>query len=793
MFESHPGKPLIKHLLETADYAEMNVKNEYIEMVRLLCICHDFGKYTSYFQSYLHTHKRVGELSNHSFISALFGAYLFQRRPMEEKFLPLITYCIILSHHGNEDNLDADLPRSGLTLENVRGTLEGKLENAQKQREDIRQNLEEVARDYEAFGMGDDVRKFILEVDFNQIIKDLRKLYLSYQDFLEEAEEEEQEGGEDKRIQTYFLMQQLYSALIDADKLSASNTPLPKSKLIHFDVLDAVRKTKIKNKDKLSVFRTEIYENVQENLMRLFRQYGGNVGNLFSITAPTGTGKTYCGFFAALKLRELLGDDRRIIYALPFTSIINQNYSVIAALFADCVSDFTENEGHYLMKHHCLATVECKSKEINISITQAELLLENWSAPIIVTTFVQLLETLISNRNRMLKKFHSLCHSIVLMDEVQAIPLELLPVCDYVLHKAAELLDIKIITMTATKPVLLSDSIELLPDMEKYFLKMNRTRLVYEDSKKTVEEFVTDFVEQKEDKSYLIICNTIQSSLDMYRQLENLPNVYYLSTNLLPIHRMERIEEVTKSLANGENPILVSTQAVEAGVDFDFDCVIRDIGPVDSIIQAAGRENRHQRRARGTVRVVSLVNAAGRLYGEMVYGKTQIMISRKLLGDMSEILEENYLELIADYFKLAMENLNQSKSEGFIESLRNLKFTGSMEKRDAIADFSLIDEKSGYVNVFMRIDEYAEDIFQEYHKCMECKDLEARHKGLLSIRGEVANYTLSIPERYMERINIGKAELEGQYLISLPQEGCEEYYSNVTGFMREEEEKFLVL
>lgn len=796
MFQSHPGKALITHLTETADYAEQVVPYELRQVERIICGCHDFGKYTTYFQSYLETHVKKGELSNHSFLSALLVANILMNQTMEEEFLPLFAYNIVLNHHGNEGNLNSNLPVSYRTIDNEIGTLELRIEQAELQRVDMLKNVEQIVKEYAVFDLSKEVETFLQDGDFKEILQKLRKMYLNYQDFLEEETFDDELLENPKLISKYFLVQQLYSALIAADKLSASSTPVPDEKFIGFEELDSVRKSQISKGTKeavpLNVYRTEIFEKVQEKIEQIFRTEQGELSSLYSITAPTGTGKTYCGFFSALKIRELLGGERRIIYALPFTSIINQNYDVIYQLLSQCSSSFEENTGHYLMKHHCLAHVDCRSQELDVSVTQAELLMENWSAPVIVTTFVQLLETLISNRNRMLKKLHSFRHSILIMDEVQAIPLELLPVCDYALRMAADLLDMKIITMTATKPVLLADSTELLENADWYFKQMHRTGIKYEEQEKTIEQFAETFVEQKEDKSYLIICNTIQSSLDLYRLLENMPFVYYLSTNLLPIHRKERIKEITEKLSAGEKLILVSTQAVEAGVDFDFDCVIRDIGPIDSIIQAAGRENRHQKKERGMVQVVVMTNAAGRLYGEMVYGKTQIQISKKLLSEKLEVSEEEYWNLISDYFQLATENSNRDISNEFIESLNFLRFTGKSDSKNTISDFSLIDEKSGYVNVFLRIDERAEETFQTYLSCMQSKNIEVRRKGLLDIRADVANYTLSIPERYLERINSVKADIAAGYMLSLPEEGCDEYYNRQTGFMREAEEEYLI-
>ncbi len=169
-------------------------------------------------------------------------------------------------------------------------------------------------------------------------------------------------------------------------------------------------------------------------------------------------------------MKELLGDNRRIIYSLPFTSIIEQNYDVLFDIFRG-IEDFEQNYSSYIIKHHNLSTVEYENEYRDYTKTEAELLIENWSSGVVVTTFVQLLETLVGARNRMLKKFNAIKGSIIILDEIQAIDIKYFDLVDYILRKACEYLDIRIIIMTATKPLILTDAVELLEDNEKYFKK----------------------------------------------------------------------------------------------------------------------------------------------------------------------------------------------------------------------------------------------------------------------------------------------------------------------------------
>lgn len=791
-FKSHPDKLLRTHLSEVLENAKFFGEDAFNKATEIICLCHDFGKYTTYFQNYLETKEKNDDKSNHSFISAICGAYIGFKVIGEDNNLPLLIYESILHHHGSIESLEENLPKENKKISAEDGIVfRNKIKIAKLQIEDMKNNLEDIKKDYDIFNYGDSIASFVNDCNIEEILFKLKKLYLRRKKQIKRANED---GSKD-----YFKFLNMYSMLIGADKFSASNTPVIKRRDVSFNALDKSRKERIKkalNKDckaekniskeenskpSINKIRTEIYEDIQKEIEENYDK------KILSITAPTGTGKTYSGFFAAEKLKELLGDNRRIIYALPFTSIINQNYDVIYNLISDSVENFDEVSSEYIIKHHSLTDKDYKSEKSNIDILKAELLIENWSSSIIVTTFVQLLETLISNKNRMLKKFSAFNHSIILLDEVQAIDLKYLGLVDFILRKAVEESDCRIITMTATKPILLNDGHELLSDYKKYFSYFNRTKINYNPNKVTIDEFIDDFIEEIKDESYLIICNTIGESLEIYKKLEDIPReVMYLSTNILPIHRKEKIKEIEDKLKLGEKLIVISTQVVEAGVDFDFDNVIRDIAPIDSIIQAAGRCNRHNKKACGEVNVVNICNSKERLYGDMVYGKMQIMISKEILNEYKEIEESQYLDLIEKYFLKAEENKNKDVSKKFIESINLLNFTG--EDEYTISKFSLIEEKGNYVDVFFRINEEAEQVYLEFIDLIKDKDLENRRKRQLKIRAKLNDYTLSIPYKYASRINVNKEDI----ILSLPKEGCEEYYFDDIGFKREDGEEYMI-
>ncbi|UZQ51379.1 CRISPR-associated helicase Cas3' [Clostridium kluyveri] len=772
-FYSHnnPKKKIIEHLKEVKSLSEAFLPQNLKQINEIISFTHDFGKYTTYFQNYLMKNgESFDSRKNHAFISALLAAYIcFEVFESKSKY-PLIAYSCVLHHHGNLQNVDLNLPKqsSGVDKYKDEGFFIERLNNCSKQLKDLNNNKKWIMKDYDELGYGKHIEKFLSLNSFEDILLSLKKISL-----------EIDMAGKSEDI--YFLHQMLYSALIAGDKLSASDTHLSQVKFGSYEMLDRVRKEKCSdNTEDINIIRSNIFNEVMLNIEK---NYFSN--DIFSITAPTGTGKTYTGFFTALKLNELLGGNRRIIYSLPFTSIIDQNYDVIYELF-EYIQDFQKEDSSYIIKHHNLSYVNYNSKEEDYTIDQAELLIENWNSGVVVTTFVQLLQTLIGTKNRMLKKFDSIRNSIILLDEIQALDIKYYNLIDTVLKWCCTYLNCKVIFMTATKPIILKDAVELLKNSRRYFDHFNRTKLVLKLNPVTVEEFLERFNDNIKDESYLIVCNTISQSLNIYNNL-SFPDrkVYYLSTNLLPVHRRTIIKEVEKRLKGGEKIILVSTQVVEAGVDFDFDNVIRDIGPLDSIIQCAGRGNRNGQKSMCNVYVYFMVNENGNSFGSMVYGKGIINITKEILEGSDIIEENNYFDLIEKYFKKVRDNVNMDDvSQGFLKSMKKLYF----KKEDydySLDNFSLIKDNPDYFDVFFRINDEAEETYRKFLNMIEEKDIKKRKIMYLEIKNKLRDYTLSLPTKKA-------SNFEGKFMLNVPKESCDYYYDENTGYRREDNESFMV-
>lgn len=373
------------------------------------------------------------------------------------------------------------------------------------------------------------------------------------------------------------------------------------------------------------------------------------------------------------------------------------------------------------------------------------------------------------------------------MDEVQAIDIKYYPLIDFIFNMATKYLDVKIIMMTATKPAILNGAVELLDECEKYFKMFNRTILIPKLNSITIESFLSEFKSNIKEKSYLIVCNTINQSLEIYNGLKDLDrDIYYLSTNLVPKHRKQRIDEINRRLKNGDKLILVSTQVVEAGVDFDFDVVIRDLAPLDSIIQCAGRCNRNGLKEIGEVHIYKMVNEEGNLFSKYVYGLSSVNITKEILEGHEKIQESEYYNLINIYFEKVIANKEKDTSKGFIDSIKKLIYT---EDKYAISRFSLIQNNLGYIDVFIEVDDDATKILEEYLKVLSIKEFERRREEYLKIKNELNKYFISVPDKLFKKFT--KTQ-NNKGIFVLPRIAIDDYYDFNTGIIREDKETYMI-
>lgn len=324
---------------------------------------------------------------------------------------------------------------------------------------------------------------------------------------------------------------------------------------------------------------------------------GKSPPGIFRLTAPTGSGKTLAGMAFALQHAAFNGH-RRVIVAVPFISITEQTADVYRSVF-----ESAGDSSPAVLEHHSEATAhDSDSGDFSKAAMWARLAAENWDAPVVVTTTVQLFESLFSNAPGRTRKIHRLANSVIILDEAQALPPHLLaPVLDAIQDLAAHY-GTTVVLSTATQPSFESipafaavKATEIVPEPGRWFDRLRRVTYEWRTDPPLSWQAVAELV-RREDQA-LAVLNTKRDAVALLDALGD-PRALHLSTSLCGAHRRTVIAEVKRRLDAGEPCRLISTQVVEAGVDLDFPVVLRAMGPLDSIIQAAGRCNREGRMER---------------------------------------------------------------------------------------------------------------------------------------------------------------------------------------------------
>ncbi|HHW39893.1 MAG TPA: CRISPR-associated helicase Cas3' [Syntrophomonadaceae bacterium] len=786
-------------------------------------LAHDFGKYTSYFQSYLRT-GRGGAEKQHALISGLWGAYLARRLslPPEQQ---LAIYFAVGRHHqdlGDPEeslvspaDLDGDWAELDCRTREQLRVVVAQIADLQQRREEITASLGTAGRwaarllAARALPSPEWLRGDWGEVlaDFLAGWKDVYRGFFGFwRRFKRQRLASEAAGSRCRDLGLYFGILSLFSALIDADKIHAARVSEPSRMPIPADAVERYRGAKYgPPATAVDALREDLYRCVAERIRQAPLEQ-----RLFSLTAPTGSGKTLAALAAAFCLRERLAEERgtppRIIYALPFTSIIDQAFAVGEDVLCTALQlppDALPTS--LILKHHHLADLSYLRSpgEAESPLDEALLLIESWQSEVVVTTFVQFFHTLVGYENRMLKKFHRLGGAVVLLDEVQNIPVEYWPLVEESLRQACSHLDMRVILMTATRPEWFEpeEVWELAGDPEavrRRFAALNRVRLVVDTTPCTVEEAAAAFLEQHQrGMSYLVVLNTIRSSVVFYNILREALGsevpLYYLSTNIVPAERQRRIAEIRESLASGEKPVVISTQVVEAGVDLDFDVVWRDLGPVDAVVQVAGRCNRHFRKKQGDVRLVHLVDRRGDeglSLASYVYGRIHTFTARCLFSSCTYLEEPDFYELVAEYFSAVRQNKSAAESEAILRAMTALRFKSSAagEGVACVSDFQLIRQLPYYNDIFICVDERAEGIWERYQKTVaKERDLRRRWAAFLEIKRDFHRYLVSVPNKLV----VHRLPVDSRPLV-IPAYLLDEFYDRETGFKRCEQEDALI-
>lgn len=387
---------------------------------------------------------------------------------------------------------------------------------------------------------------------------------------------------------TAFYIRMLYSCLVDADYIDTETFMNGDAGRGNYEPLSALC-------DKLTAYiskwnnPTREIDILRQKILNSCIEKASAPRGIFSLTVPTGGGKTVASMAFALN-HAVANSMKRIIYVIPYTSIIEQN----AKVFRDILGQ--EN----VVEHHSQVSHELSEDADELEYRSA-LATENWDAPVIVTTAVQFFESLYANRSSKCRKLHNIANSVIIFDEAQMIPSNNLRPCVAAIAELVRAYNATAVLCTATQPaideMLLEYSkkesvVELCPDVDGMFEKFRRTSFEKE-GRLTTDELVSRLESQQQ---VLCIVNTRKFAQEVYEALPS-EGRFHLSTLMCPVHRKQKLDEIRERLKSGKTCRVVSTSLIEAGVDVDFPRVFREMAGLDSILQAAGRCNREGKRS----------------------------------------------------------------------------------------------------------------------------------------------------------------------------------------------------
>jgi CRISPR-associated endonuclease/helicase Cas3 len=450
---------------------------------------------------------------------------------------------------------------------------------------------------------------------------------------------------------------------------------------------------------------------LRSDLFRACLEAGDRPRGLFTLTAPTGAGKTLAMLAFALRHAVRHGL-RRVVVAIPFLSILEQTARVYRELFTPVFGDA------YVLEHHSLAGTHSGAGQdpgpVDEAGRRAAWLRENWDSPLIVTTSVQILESLFANRPSACRKLHRLAGSVILFDEVQTLPPWLAVPTLAALSRLAERYGASVVFATATQPAFdsLDEKVrplaatgwqpaEIAGAELRLFERTRRTRVEWEIETPRSWESLAD--ELADLGSALCIVNLKRHAQELAGLLvaRGVPGLFHLSTNLCPAHRERVLATVRARLDASEPCLLISTQCIEAGVDVDFPRVLRAFGPLEAIAQAAGRCNRNGRLPEGGLVRVFLPEDA--CYPGGGYEQAAV-VTRMLLNSRGpEGMDLQSQELFRLYYQTFYELTgagDHRKSKELITAVKDLDFVRIAEL------YRLIDQDAISVLVPYDLDAY---------------------------------------------------------------------------------------
>lgn len=704
------------HLTGVSEKAEKFSVDLLKPIAKKASLYHDIGKYALNFQKRLDNDKV-------KFSHAACGAIEYKNlADKNDAFAPLMEYCIAGHHTGLMDG--------GTVADNSDSpTLSGTLK---------RENEYTGDNDYSAY---------TTEIDFATLTQEERT---PLRNELRSA------PNPTELIERYaFFTKYVFSCLTDADFLDTEifcNKNVERGMSGDFKkALDKLNRelSNMPSNTPLRQARSRIQQQAFDNSV--------NKSHISILDMPTGSGKTLCSLKLALESGK-----KRIIYVIPYTSIIEQTANKFEKMFGDVLP---------VLQHHSNYSYDGNTEEEKKTAEKLKRTCENWDAPLIITTSVQFFQSIYHYKGSALRKLHNLRDSVIVFDEIHLIPTELLRPCLKAVGYITKYLNSEALFLSATMPDYSKLFDKFLPDVNYNKLVTDRTnfkyfkKCEYKDMGRTTLETIAENASRC--KNALIVVNTKKTAAELYNLVQG--EKYHLSANMTPAHRSRVIEVVRKKLENGEHITVVSTSLVEAGVDLDFNTVFRQLSGLDSILQAGGRCNREGKDDKGYVYVFDIDETYRK-------GSDLAMRINKTKGLLEKYQDITSYDCIKEYYD-GIFDFNQSRiAENSIAKYNEQ--SNSFDRQGLMSPYSI--PFRSYAMQFEYISADTISIVIDDPNDQTCHELvETLRKGDMSVRRALQKYSVSVYMNvFKDLYSQGVLNDHGTGIFILENQS---YYNNETG------------
>ena len=558
-------------------------EDEFADISRTAAVLHDVGKVAQQFQTYLLSDDGHRGDVQHARQGAFVVNDFFESKGEIEEIAKEILELAISKHHGGlPDCIDESGNRAFLL-----GFTESDKSNEKYAYQEIKRGLNGLALDLQSNfrGSAEDIACFLKKIKSLGLSKDSIYFYLG------------------------LLVKLIYSRLVDADRTDAACFETRKQ--YRPNTVDWQNLISRLDKSMRSFDSSSEINRIRHQINEQCCLAGARETGIYRLSIPTGGGKTLASLNFALH-HALKTGKHRIIYVIPYLSITTQT----AKTFRDVLGLNADSD--VLLEHYSTAGMQRSADVADNALSEFEdagehqrkLAAERWDNPIIVTTMVEFLETVMSARGTKLRKFHNMADSVIIFDEIQSLPMNTINLFNEIVSFLSKITNSTILLCSATQPLLektkrenllLSEKPDLIAETESYEDKLRRTRIVASAENKSCDELGQIIYQQaRKNGNCLAIVNLKKEAREIFQCLERLDvnhefELIHLSTAMCGRHRTDCLNRIGALLDPG-NPkpvICVSTQLIEAGVDISFACVVRAMAGLDSIMQAAGRCNRN--------------------------------------------------------------------------------------------------------------------------------------------------------------------------------------------------------